>query len=175
MTIAKSKVKWCLEKAEEEIKKGKKHRGLVKVKADKLKAVAHIEKAEHYLKATEYLKKGGFSDISMSTLFYANYHALSAIIKIFGYESRNQYCTVALISSLIEDKKIDLDKKLVDKFMSLDETELAERTSTDIRERMQYGTELAIKDDTYTDVLNLAKQMLFKARQIVESESKANK
>src|SRR3989344_9497102 len=97
MSQSKNKVKWCLKKAEDELKEGGKHRGLVKAKSDLNKARKHLLKAEHFLRATMYLKKGNFSDISTSTLFYSMYHCLLAIAAKFGYESRNQECTFALI------------------------------------------------------------------------------
>ena len=90
MSQAKNKVKWCLNKAEKELKEGDKHRGLIKIKPDVNKARNHLLKADHFLKATIHLKKGNFSDICTSTLFYAIYHSLLAIIAKFGYESRNQ-------------------------------------------------------------------------------------
>src|SRR3989338_11642832 len=106
MSQAKNKVKWCLRKAEIELKEYGIHRGIVKINPDIEKAREHIKKADHYLSATLYLKKGKFSDISASTIFYAMYHCLLAIAAKFGYESRNQECTFTLINSLIENKKI---------------------------------------------------------------------
>ena len=69
MSHAKNKVEWCLRKAENELKESKKHRGLVIIKPDVKKAKEFISKAEHYLKAAEYLKKGHYSDISATTLY----------------------------------------------------------------------------------------------------------
>ena len=113
MNHAKNKVEWCLKKAEKELKAGDIHRGLIKVTPDIERAREHIKKSDHYLSATLYLKKGNFSDISASTIFYAIYHCLLAIAIKFGYESRNQESTFALINSLIEDKKINFDKELL--------------------------------------------------------------
>ena len=97
MTHAANKMEWCLKKAEKEMKESAVHRGLRKISPSPNKAKEHMVKADHYLKATEYLKKGGFSDISASTVFYAMYHSLLAISASRGYESRNQECTFALI------------------------------------------------------------------------------
>src|SRR3989344_2170581 len=118
MSHAKNKVEWCLKKAENELKESEKHRGLIKARADLNKAKDYIKKAEHYLKATEYLKKGNFSDISASTMFYSMYHCLLAIALKFGYESRNQECTFALIHYLIEEREINLDINLLNKIAS---------------------------------------------------------
>jgi hypothetical protein len=56
---AKNKVEWCLKKAEKELEKEQKHRGLVKTAPDIDKVRNHIEKAEHNVKAALYLQKGG--------------------------------------------------------------------------------------------------------------------
>ncbi|MBI2112535.1 hypothetical protein HYT52_03305 [Candidatus Woesearchaeota archaeon] len=109
MSHAKNKVEWCLNKAKRELQEGKKHRGLVKVNSNLEKARDHLAKAERNLKATLYFQKGGFTDWCSSSLFYVIYHCFLAILAKFGYETRNQECTFALIVSLIEDKKITID------------------------------------------------------------------
>lgn len=168
MSHAKNKIEWCLNKAEKELKISEKHRGLVKIKPDKAKAQAHIGKAEHYFKATEYLKKGSFSDISASTVFYAMYHCLLAIAAKFGYESRNQECTFALIYNFIEEDIIDLEKETINKIAVLNAEDMNEKTTIEIREHYQYGTELSIKDNIYKELLELAKTIIFKTKAIVE-------
>lgn len=69
---------------------------------------------------------------------------------------------------MIEDKKINIKKELVDKFMTIDEKELEEQTTTNIRERMQYGTELKLESETYEQILSLAKEAIEEARQTLE-------
>ena len=168
MSHAENKVDWCLKKAEKELKEGEKHRGLVKIKPSIEKAKQHIKKAEHYLKATDYLKKGNFSDISTSTVFYSMYHCLLAIAVKFGYESRNQECTFALINSLIEVGKIELKKELLDKIANLDVESAKEDTSIEIREQYQYGTEISIKDNLYKELFELAQRVISRTKEIIE-------
>ena len=167
MSLAKSKVDWCLNKVEKELKETGKHRGLVRVKPDLGKAKDFVNKAEHYLRATEYLKRGDFSDISASTVFYSMYHCLLAIAEKFGYESRNQDCTFHLIHSLIEESKIGLEEELLSKIASLEVKTDDEKTSTEIREHYQYGTELSMKDNTYKELLQLAKEIIIKTKEIL--------
>lgn len=168
MSHAKNKVDWCLEKAERELKESGKHRGIVKIKPDLEKARGHLNKADHYLKATDYLKKGNFSDISASTVFYSMYQCLLAIAVKFGYESRNQECTFALVHSLIEDGKVNLEKELLDRIASLDVEESKEKTTVEVREQYQYGTSLSIKDDLYKELFELAKEIISKTKVITE-------
>ena len=166
MSHAKNKVEWCLRKAENELKESKKHRGLVRIKPDVKKAKEFISKAEHYLKATEYLKKGQYSDVSATTIFFSLYHSLLAIAAKFGYESRNQECTFALIYSLIEDGKIDFDKETLRKIASLEPKD-EEETSVDIRERYQYGTEFKMDEELYNNIVKLAKEVIDTAREVI--------
>ena len=168
MSHAKNKMDWCLKKAERELKESGKHRGLVKTKPDLQKSKDYINKAEHYLKATEYLKEGNFSDISASTVFYSMYHCLLAIAAKHGYESSNQECTFALIYSLIEDGKIDFKEELLNRIASLNVEETDEKTTTEIREQYQYGTELSIKDGLYKELVKLAKEVISTTKVIIE-------
>ena len=168
MSHVKSKVDWCLKKAEKELNEEGNHRGLIEIQPDLEKAKEHIKKAEHYLKATDYLKKD-FSDISASTIFYSMYHCLLAIAVKFGYESRNQECTFVLIHSLIEDKKIDLDEEIINKIASL-EVKQGERTSIEIREQYQYGTSLSIEDNIYKEFFELAKEIISKTKEIISRD-----
>lgn len=115
------------------------------------------------------MKKGNFSDISTSTIFYAIYHCLLAISVKFGYESRNQQCTFALIYSLIEDNKIKFENGLLDKIASIEIKEGSDITSVEIREQYQYGTKLSIKDDLYKELFELAKKVISTTKVILES------
>jgi len=148
MSHAKNKVEWCLKKAEKELKESDKHRGLLKIKPDIEKSQEHIDKAQRYIKVTEHLKKVNYSDVSATTIFFSLYHSLLAISAKFGYESRNQECTFALIYSLIEDGKIDFDKETLNRIASL-ESKNDKETSVDVRERFQYGTEFDMEERLY--------------------------
>lgn len=168
MSHAKNKVDWCLRKAEKELKNSDKHRGLVKVKPDLKKSQEYLKKADHYLKATIYLKEGNFSDISASTVFYSMYHCLLAIAAKFGYESGNQECTFALINSLIDDKKIKFDRELLEKISSFEAKEPGKHTSIDVREELQYGTKLSMEEGLYKNLFDLAKEVISETKNIVE-------
>ena len=168
MSQAKNKLRWCLKKAEIELKEEGKHRGIIKIPPNLEKAREHIEKAEHFFKATEFLKTGNFSDISASTIFYCMYHCLLAITAKFGYESGNQECTFALIYSLIEDNKIEFEREILDKISALDTSKNTERAIIRIREHYQYGTSLSLNEDTYNQLIELAKKVMSKTKVIIE-------
>ncbi len=168
MSHAKNKLDWCLNKAEKELKENQEHRGLVRIKPDKEKTADYVNKAEHFLRATIYLKEGNFSDISASTIFYAMYHSLLAIAMKFGYESHNQECTFALIAHFIEDGKIGFDQNMLNKIATLGVEENTEETTVKIREKYQYGTKMKLEDDIYNQLLELAQQVISKTKEIIE-------
>ncbi len=169
MSHAENKVRWCLNKAEKELAAAGKHRGLVKINPDLQKAREHIAKAEHNLKVTLYLQKGGYTDWCSSTLFYTVYHCFLAVLAKHGYESRNQECTFAVIESLIEDSVIDITKTEMEKvsFLDVEEKHLSP-TAVEIREEFQYGTKLSLEDRRLEELLGLASTILDKTKVILE-------
>ena len=148
-------------------KEGEKHRGLVKVEPDIASARNHIAKAEHNLKTTLYLQRGGFTDWCSSTLFYTIYHCFLSILAKQGYESRNQECTFAVLHSLIEDGLVSITKEEMEKVSDLNVEEDSE-TVVNIRERYQYSTTLSLADETIQELLDLAGEILDKTKVMLE-------
>lgn len=170
MSHAKNKVDWCLKKAEKELKEEGTHRGLVKIKPNKKDIYGHIAKAEHNLRAGIDFAKIGYSDWSASAFFYSVYQCFLAIAVKFGYESENQECTFALMHSLVEEKKIDFDMKVLEKIASIEvqQAKKEEKTSVEVREEYQYGTKLSIPEDLYNELLELSQKVLSKTKEILE-------
>lgn len=91
MSEAKNKVRWCLNKAKKELDKIRKHRGVIEIEPDIIEAKNHIKKAEHNFKAVLSFEKTGFSDWSVSAVFYTIYIALwpSLLSLVMNQEIRN--------------------------------------------------------------------------------------
>ena len=170
MSHSANKVKWCLEKTKKELKEGTLHRGLLKIQPDQKTAMEYLAKAEHNLEATFYFYKGGFSDWCSSSLFYTIYHCFLAVLIKFGYESRNQECTFALIQSLIEEGKINFDMNDFKEINSLDRKN-EENTLVDLRERYQYSPKTALGNTEYERLLNLSKRILSQTKEIMEQNT----
>lgn len=169
MPHAENKVDWCLKKAQKELEKGSRHRGLIKIKPDMELASQHLIKAGHNLNAITDFKNKGYSDWSASATFYSTYHCFLAILAKLGYESRNQECTFALIYDLIDSGKIKLDKKVVQEVHLLDVEEKHESpTIVEIRETEQYGISLSIEDKIFNKLLKTAKTILDQTKEILE-------
>lgn len=169
MSHTENKVDWCLKKAEKELKEGKKHRGLRKIEPDINETRKHITKAEHNLSAIDYFDSGGFSDWSMSAVFYCIYHCFLAILSKFGYESRNQECTITMIKNLKEQGKIDIDEKFIESLESEKEDERHETNVIEKRELFTYGTSVSIDKSEIEKSISLCKDCLDKTRKIVFS------
>ena len=133
-------------------------------------AKKHLAKAEHNLIGITTFSEIGFSDWSMSAAFYCIYHCFLAIGAKFGYESRNQTCTIALVRYLKEDKKIYLDEK----FIGLLEYEELDKAKEDniinLREDYTYGVQTSVKDEakinelkkTCKELIDITKEIIFR-------------
>ena len=148
---------WCLNKAKREIEECKKqkkkirHRGLFKIEPDKKLAFEHLQKARHNLEVFRILRKNRFSDWSITAGFYTLYHCFLAIAVKYGYESKNQTCTIALIENLQEQGKISINQDIIN-FMKYNEEENHQEESIiELREDYTYGVELEVKDKEQPD------------------------
>ena len=176
MSRASNHLKWCLNKAKMEIeeckKQGKKikHRGLFEINPDIAEAEKHIRKAEHNFRAISSFKENGFSDWSVSAGFYCIYHCFLAIAAKFGYESRNQECTISLIECLNEEGKININPKFIKILKHQDIEEIQENKVIDTREDYTYGVEVSVENEKEIndligickEIIDITKEMIFK-------------
>ena len=171
MSQASDHVKWCLNKAEKELKEGIKHRGLIKIEPNLIKARRHLLKAEHNFSAIDYFDKGGYSDWSMSAAFYCVYHCFLAIAAKFGYETRNQECTISLIKHFKEQEKIDFDEKFIDSIKSYDNNSRQESNVIENRENFTYGTTMSVDNKKEIETSKeLCKDCMDQTRAIIFKE-----
>ena len=128
-------LKWCL----------KDTRRLVKVKPDLDLAQKHIKKSEYNYGVLQTLERLKIYDWALNVGFYAVYHCFLALLTKHGYQSRNQACTITVLLTLINEKKLDLEKDLITQFDTLDvEENLASPTIRMEREVSTYGVETSI-------------------------------
>lgn len=128
-------LKWCL----------KDPRRLIKTKPDLDLAQKHVKKSEYNYGVVQTLEKLKIYDWALNVSFYAIYHCFLALLAKYGYESRNQACTITVLLTLIEQKKLDLDKDLVTQFDTLDvEKNITNPTVRESRESSTYGVETSI-------------------------------
>lgn len=164
-----------MNKAKKELEETGLHRGLIKGEPDTKIAEKHIQKAEHNLEAALYFDKGGFSDWSTSAFFYCLYHCFLAILRKFGYESRNQECTIAVIEMLNEEGKINVENESIDTLKIAKDKE-ADHSLIKLREDFQYGVEIKFNErKEFNKLVDLCKQMINKTREIIYEERKEEK
>ncbi len=172
MSQASNQVDWCIKKAQKELEQCRKqglkpkHRGLAKILPDISEARQHLDKAEHDLKVSEYLVNGGFTDTSISTLFYTMYQCFLAIISKFGYESGNQTCTLSLVEHLIEENKIAVDKRFVAYFKYKNEDEVND-SIIEMREHYTYGSEVKVEKSKIDFFIKECKELIDITKTIV--------
>jgi len=165
---AKKHTEWCLRKAETELAKEGKHRGLVRTEPDSALAAKHIEKAEHNLQVFLDNRKLKHYDWTITMGFYVMYDCCLAITALFGYESRNQKCTLALIESLIEDGEIDKGYLRYLKALESD-AEDDEGQILPLREKYQYSPVMEIDRQKVKELLGLCQDMIKETKGIVHS------
>ncbi len=135
MSQVDNHLKWCL----------KDGRRLVKTKPDLDLAQKHLEKSESNYKVVQALEKLKIYDWALNVGFYSIYHCFLAILSKYGYESKNQSCTITVVMNLIVQKKLNLDKELVLQFDTLEvEKDMASPTVRMKREISTYGVETSI-------------------------------
>jgi len=128
-------LKWCL----------KDQRRLVKTRSNLDLAQKHVKKSEYNYGVVQTLERLKIYDWALNVGFYAIYHCFLAILAKYGYESRNQACTITVLLSLINEKKLDLDKELVTQFDTLDvEKNITNPTIRESMELSTYGVETSI-------------------------------
>jgi len=128
-------LKWCL----------KDERRLMKIKPDLDLAQKHLKKSEYNYGIVQALEKLKIYDWALNIGFYSIYHCFLVILSKYGYESRNQSCTITVLLSLIDQKKLALDKEFVLQFNTLEvEKDMTNPTIRMEREISTYGVETSI-------------------------------
>ncbi len=118
---------------------------LVKIKSDKDLAQKHLKKSEHNYAVLQTLERAKIYDWALNIGFYAIYHCFLGILAKYGYASKNQSCTITVLLSLIEQKKLNIDKDLILQFDTLDvEASLVSPTVRLERELSTYGVETTV-------------------------------
>ncbi len=144
-------LKWCLKDA----------RRLIKTKPDLVLAQAHLKKSEDNYAVMQTLERLKIYDWALNVGFYAIYHCFLAILAKYGYESRNQACTVTVLHTLINEKKLHLDKDLVAQFDTLEaEKSVTNPTARESRELSTYGVGTSID----LQQLNKIKELVLKVQ-----------
>lgn len=170
MSQASNKVKWCLNKAKKELEESGMHRGLVEQEQDYKTAALHMAKAQHNLSAALFFEKNDYSDWSASAFFYCIYHCFLAILRKFGYESRNQECTIAVIEMLKEQGKIAIDDKFINT-LKVTQAKEDEHNIIKIREDFQYGTDIEFKKkEQFENLHQMCKEAIEATNKIIFSK-----
>ena len=173
MSQASKHVDWCLKKAQREIEQAKKegtrpqHRGLLRVEPNIEEAEKHLAKANHDLKVANDLIKKGYTDWTVSAIFYTMYQCFLSIVAKFGYESENQTCTIALIEYLKEEGRIDIDPRFIE-MLKYQEDGSEKISVVQMREEYTYGFDVDVKDKAkLNDLLQECKELIDVTKEIV--------
>lgn len=84
-----------------------------------------------------------------------------------GYESRNQECTLAAIEVLIEQKKIDLDRRFIEALRPYDESQRHETSVIELREILQYGVKTEVESREIVALKELCKEAIHTVKDLL--------
>ncbi|MBI2136492.1 HEPN domain-containing protein [Candidatus Woesearchaeota archaeon] len=129
-----------------------------------------MAKAQRDLDVMELLINGKFIDWAIIASFYVRYHCLLAILAKFGYESRNQECTFALVENLILEGKLDIPLEDFHKIYFYDEQDMLKRDNdiVGLREKYQYGTQANVMDIEVKALRKETKEFIDKTRLVLQ-------
>lgn len=146
MSQVEKHLEWCLKDSNR----------LTKIKTDIECAKKHLKKSEYNFGVMQELETLKRYDWAINVGFYSIYHCFLAILAKYGFESKNQSCTITVLLSLIEKQKISLDKDIVLQFDTFDtEKDSLNPTIRTSRELSTYGVETSINNKQLNNLKNL--------------------
>jgi len=93
-----------------------------------------------------------------------------ATLSKFGYETRNQECTIAVIEMLKEDLEIDIDDKFI-KALKVQQGKESDQNTIELREDFQYSVKISFEQKSEFDRLdNMCKELIDVTREIVTED-----
>jgi len=123
-------------------------------------AKKHLAKSLYNFKVSKELETLEYYDWALNVGFYAIYHCFLALLAKYGYESRNQSCTITALLTLIDNNKLAFEKDLILQFYSLDtESQIISSTVRAKREMSTYGVETSIDLDQVKKIKDLVLQV----------------
>lgn len=163
-------VKECFASALKDENKGRKHKGLLKVKPNLKQAEGYILKAKKNLELCKFYKEKGFDYKLPEEWFYVLYYCALAILSIFGVESRSQRCTALFLKYVKEQGLIKYHDEFIQRIMVYKEKE--EKSDVDEREKSRYSPVIEIKEvvQNYDKMMGLCREAISQSEEIVFSE-----
>lgn len=165
-------VKDCFSNALKDEQKGKKHKGLLKIKPDKKEAEEYIIKAKKNLELCKFYREKGFGYKLPEEWFYTLYYCALAILARFGIETRSQRCTAIFLRYVKDKGLIKYNDEFIQRITVYKEKE--EKSDVDRREDARYSSSIEIKEveQNYDKMMSKCKEAISQCEEIVFSDSK---
>ena len=168
--IMEKNVRDCFVSALKEEKKGRKHKGLLKVKPSIKEAEGYILKAKKNLELCKFYKEKGFDYKLPEEWFYTLYYCALAILAKFGVESRSQRCTALFLRYMKDEGLIEYNNEFIHRIMVYKERE--EISDVDEREKSRYSSSIDIKEveQNYEEMMDVCKRAISQCEEIIFSD-----
>jgi len=168
--IIEKNVRDCFVNALKEEKKGKKHKGLLKVNPNMKEAEGYVFKAKKNLEICKFYKEKGFDYKLPEEWFYTLYYCALAILSKFGVESRSQRCTALFLRYMKDEGIIEYDNEFIHRIMVYKEKE--EKSDVDEREKSRYSSLIEIKEveQNYEKMMGVCREAISQCEEIIFSD-----
>ncbi|OGY55468.1 MAG: hypothetical protein A2912_01550 [Candidatus Buchananbacteria bacterium RIFCSPLOWO2_01_FULL_40_23b] len=165
------KIVECFSLATKDEGNGKKHKGLLFVGRDDIKAEEYVQKAKVNLLLCELFKKERMDYKIPEEWFYSQYYCALAILAKFGVESRSQKCTALFLRYVKDTRLIEYGDEFIDRIMVYKEKN--EETDVDEREKARYGSSVQSEEimQRYNFMMDVCKRCISACEEIVFSDT----
>jgi uncharacterized protein (UPF0332 family) len=162
-------VRDCFASAKRYKEKGRKHKGLLLVRANHEEALEYVTKAKENLQWCESYKEKGADYKLPEEWFYTMYYCALAILSEFGVESRNQKCSALFLKYLKEKGLIPLDDDFIHKITV--HSQIEKKSAVDEREEARYGPKVKDSEimDKYETMMERCKTCIDQTEEIIFS------
>lgn len=160
----------CFKTAENDEKKGKKHKGLLLGKPDNIAAVEYIQKAKTELELCDIYKQRGIDYKIAEEWFYTLYYCALAILAKFGVETRSQKYTALFLRYVKNRGIINYDDEFIKRITV--HSEKSKKSEVDEREQSRYSPSIKNEKirERYEEMTNLCKQAISQCEEVVFSD-----
>lgn len=160
----------CFVNAQRDENKGKKHKGLLFIGSNDMKAAEYIEKAKTNLRTCELFKKEGLDYKIPEEWFYTQYYCGLAILAKFGVESRSQKCTALFLRYVKNKGLIHYDDEFIERITVYSDKE--ETSDVDEREKARYGSSVRNEEivERYELMMEVCRRCISQCEEIVFSD-----
>ena len=129
----------------------------------------HLEKADHNLKAADYMKEN-FNDWTIVSSYYSIYHASLALCALKGYSTKNHNATLLILIKEFYLKGLNQEEISIIKKASIEKEHILYYTEAKkTRKKASYTTKISFDNNEAESLRKKAIDFVNKVKEIIDS------